>query len=121
MLDQPDQPPKFKWPLKRLNVFENTIIDYEVITLVATDEDTFSNITYSIVQGEYGKFSIDSRTGTVRVSDTLDRETREEYRIIVRANDGILYSDMTLLVQVYYLIVYLYILFGYNKTLHFMQ
>ena len=68
--------------------------------MIATDQDTLGNITYSFVNERYGKFHLDPVTGILSVVDSLDREVKESYQLLVRASDGIQYSDMTLLIQV---------------------
>ena len=66
-----------------------------VLTVIATDADNGNNgsVSYSLKQvpmkGPQPLFSIDSHTGLIStiVNDALDRETRDEYQIIVQAKD----------------------------------
>jgi len=97
VLDRNDSPPKFREPKKQITISESSPMDYEIVTLVATDEDTLGNVSYSIVSGDDGsKFRIGTETGVLRLSDPLDREERDEFLLIIRATDGIQHSDMKL-------------------------
>ena len=66
-----------------------------MLTVIADDKDNGSNgtVTYSLRQvpmhGSTPRCSIESNSGliTTTVSDSLDRETQEEYKIIVVAKD----------------------------------
>uniref|UniRef100_A0A3Q2XQR1 Cadherin-20 n=1 Tax=Hippocampus comes TaxID=109280 RepID=A0A3Q2XQR1_HIPCM len=63
-----------------------------VIQLTATDADdpTYGNsarVVYSILEGQ-PYFSVDAKTGVVRVSlADMDRETRENYTVVIQAKD----------------------------------
>ncbi|XP_049912640.1 cadherin-20-like isoform X3 [Epinephelus moara] len=63
-----------------------------VIQLTATDADdpTYGNsarVVYSILEGQ-PYFSVDAKTGMVRVSlADMDRETRENYTVVIQAKD----------------------------------
>ena len=52
------------------------------------DESNFGTITYSIVDGSHGMFTIDNQTGWINTTSQLDREDKDNYVIIVRATDG---------------------------------
>ena len=67
---------------------EETNPGVSVFTLRAYDADLDSVVTYSIVGGDQETFSIDSRSGDVSLLRTVDRETRETYRLRVEASDG---------------------------------
>ena len=45
-------------------------------------------------------FNIDESTGVLRISEALDRETKETYNLKVRADDGFQHSDVTLTITV---------------------
>ncbi len=100
ILDRNDSPPKFKNRKMHLNVSESSPMDYEILTLTATDEDTVGNVTYSIVKGGRGKFNIGKNTGILSIADALDREESEEYQLIVQASDGIQDSTMKIFIKV---------------------
>jgi hypothetical protein len=56
----------------------------------ATDSDFGSNaeLTYRIAQGAYDDFSIEPKTGEVRLSRRLNYDTRQSYEIEIVAVDG---------------------------------
>jgi len=60
----------------------------DILTIQATDADIDENakITYSIEGGD-GKFEITS-TGTIKLTDSLDRETKVKHTITVFALNG---------------------------------
>ena len=60
-----------------------------IANVAATDKDQGLNalISYQITSGDTGKFQIDSNTGTLTTSATLDREEASSYRLIVTAKD----------------------------------
>ncbi|KAG8263943.1 hypothetical protein J6590_021610 [Homalodisca vitripennis] len=60
-----------------------------VATLRASDPDTPGTLSYAVVSGDEGRFELDSSTGTLRLRDSLDRETRDTYRLQVKASDGV--------------------------------
>ncbi|KAI4806872.1 hypothetical protein KUCAC02_017665, partial [Chaenocephalus aceratus] len=74
-----------------MNAKQN-IMGTSVIQLTATDADdpTYGNsarVVYSIVEGQ-PYFSVDAKTGVVRVSlADMDRETRENYTVVIQAKD----------------------------------
>ena len=65
-----------------------TVID----TVVGHDPDTknpeFSKLTYSMVKGDSSKFKVNPTTGEIVLLDSLDYETKNEYKIDVRVYDG---------------------------------
>ncbi|XP_072050702.1 cadherin-23-like [Amphiura filiformis] len=73
------------------NVSENAEIGTEVVVITATDLDigVFGNLTYVIRGGNVGNaFRIDPRTGVIYVNRPLDKETRSQYTLTVRASDN---------------------------------
>lgn len=60
-----------------------------IANVAATDKDQGLNalISYEITSGDTRKFKIDSSTGTLTTSATLDREEASSYRLIVTAKD----------------------------------
>ena len=56
--------------------------------LQATDADQTSSISYVIVSGERGFFSINRATGVISVTSPLDYETRNSYTLVISTEDG---------------------------------
>ncbi|XP_062236057.1 cadherin-20-like [Platichthys flesus] len=87
-----DNEPKFLDGPYVATVPEMSQIGTSVIQLTATDADdpTYGNsarVVYSIVEGQ-PYFSVDAKTGVVRVSlADMDRETREQYHVVIQAKD----------------------------------
>ena len=52
------------------------------------DKEHYGQITYSIVDGSYGMFTIDDTTGWINSTGPLKRETKDYYVLVVRASDG---------------------------------
>lgn len=101
VLDVNDSPPV--WPKGDgvgLSISENAPVGQEIATLHAVDEDLTGKVTYSIVKGDEGKFLLDAKSGVLKIIDTLDREVQEEWKLVVRANDGEQYSDTTVMIMV---------------------
>ncbi|KAK2859734.1 hypothetical protein Q5P01_004354 [Channa striata] len=87
-----DNEPKFLDGPYQATVPEMSKIGTSVIQVTATDADdpTYGNsarVVYSILEGQ-PYFSVDAKTGVVRVSlADMDRETRENYTVIIEAKD----------------------------------
>ncbi|TMS09254.1 Cadherin-20 [Larimichthys crocea] len=87
-----DNEPKFLDGPYQATVPEMSKIGTSVIQLTATDADdpTYGNsarVVYSILEGQ-PYFSVDAKTGVVRVSlADMDRETRENYTVVIQAKD----------------------------------
>ncbi|XP_067108315.1 LOW QUALITY PROTEIN: cadherin-20-like [Osmerus mordax] len=87
-----DNEPRFLDGPYQATVPEMSKIGTSVIQLTATDEDdpTYGNsarVVYSILEGQ-PYFSVDAKTGVVRVSlADMDRETKENYTVIIQAKD----------------------------------
>ncbi|KAF3836441.1 hypothetical protein F7725_028999 [Dissostichus mawsoni] len=87
-----DNEPRFLDGPYQATVPEMSNIGTSVIQLTATDADdpTYGNsarVVYSIVEGQ-PYFSVDAKTGVVRVSlADMDRETRENYTVVIQAKD----------------------------------
>lgn len=104
ILDKNDSPPEFKNIPQAYHASEDLAPGQVIATISADDPDTIGTITYSIQSDEPTPFSLDSRTGTLSLKDPLDRETIAEYREIIRADDGMQYTDVTVVIQVSVLI-----------------
>uniref|UniRef100_A0A8C4DG66 Cadherin-20 n=1 Tax=Dicentrarchus labrax TaxID=13489 RepID=A0A8C4DG66_DICLA len=87
-----DNEPRFLDGPYQASVPEMSKIGTSVIQLTATDADdpTYGNsarVVYSILEGQ-PYFSVDAKTGVVRVSlADMDRETRENYTVVIQAKD----------------------------------
>nr|XP_057915574.1 cadherin-20-like isoform X2 [Doryrhamphus excisus] len=87
-----DNEPKFLDGPYHASVPEMSKIGTSVIQLSATDADdpTYGNsarVVYSILEGQ-PYFSVDAKTGVVRVSlADMDREMRENYTVVIQAKD----------------------------------
>ncbi|KAK3109056.1 hypothetical protein FSP39_021996 [Pinctada imbricata] len=74
-----------------ISLAEDTAVATSVCTMVATDADsgTFGELTYSIISGNSGsEFLIDSRSGQISTTASLDYETTTSYSLTVQADDG---------------------------------
>ena len=95
--DANDQPPVFEQAAYRISLRENTPVGSTILITRATDNDTAPNaqISYKFVpneQGEtnYGKFAVNSSTGDVTISTSLDYETEQHlYYMFMQASDGV--------------------------------
>ncbi|XP_033841531.1 cadherin-20-like [Periophthalmus magnuspinnatus] len=87
-----DNEPRFVDGPYTASVPEMSRIGTSVIQVTATDADdpTYGNsarVVYSILEGQ-PYFSVDAKTGVVRVSlADMDRETRENYTVVIQAKD----------------------------------
>uniref|UniRef100_A0A8C2ZBP8 Cadherin-20 n=1 Tax=Cyclopterus lumpus TaxID=8103 RepID=A0A8C2ZBP8_CYCLU len=87
-----DNEPRFLDGPYQASVPEMSNIGTPVIQLTATDADdpaygNSARVVYSILEGQ-PYFSVDAKTGVVRVSlADMDRETRENYTVVIQAKD----------------------------------
>ncbi|GLD46435.1 protocadherin Fat 3-like protein, partial [Lates japonicus] len=107
VLDVNDNAPSFSSPHYLASVYENAAPKALLTRLQASDPDEGLNrtVVYSLVDSVSGFFSIDPFSGMVTLEKTLDRESRDSYRVRVQATDqagqqGALSSqvDLTILV-----------------------
>ncbi|MEN8251564.1 MAG: cadherin domain-containing protein [Bacteroidota bacterium] len=69
---------------------ENPDLAFEVGTVVASDEDTYQNLVYSLIESETsGYFEIDQNTGALSVSDpgAFDFEKSQQLQVEVEVAD----------------------------------
>ena len=87
--DVNDSPPIFTQSVYNATISEAAPDGSVITTVSAQDADIGSNavITYSIVSGNDGSFSIQPNTGKITASD-LDRERNARYELGIRASDG---------------------------------
>ena len=95
--DANDLPPVFEQAAYRISLRENTPVGSTILITRATDNDTAPNaqISYMFVtnlenETDYGKFAVNSSTGDVTISTSLDYETEQRlYYMVVQASDGV--------------------------------
>ncbi|XP_056152006.1 protocadherin beta-15-like [Lampris incognitus] len=106
VLDANDNAPVFSQAAYKATVPENSPLHTVVITVTATDLDEGVNgeVTYEfdhISDETNNVFSLDEKTGEVRVSGPVDYEELSTYEMQVTAKDGLgLVSSCTLLIDV---------------------
>lgn len=106
VLDKNDSPPEFRDTPLRFSVSEDLGAGHTIATLHATDPDTIGTLTYTLngagssSSGPSSPFQLDANSGLLTLRDTLDREMKDEYELVVRASDGIQYTETTVTVQV---------------------
>ena len=90
VLDVNDSPPTFVHPVYNATISEEAPSSSHITTLVAHDADIGSNadVSYSIISGNDGHFTVNPNTGQIRTSGRLDRETMAAYSLGIRASDG---------------------------------
>ncbi|KAM3964103.1 cadherin-related tumor suppressor fat [Aphomia sociella] len=100
ILDKNDSPPEFKNIPPAYLASEDLAPGQRIATITAEDPDTIGSIVYSIQTDEPVPFLLDANTGLLTLKDPLDRETISEYQVVIRADDGVQFTDLSLLVQV---------------------
>ena len=90
VIDINDNPPQFIPVNVTATVRENLPVDQmPVLTLVAEDADSVSDITYSIISGnEDNRFALDRQSGGLQATVAFDREERSTYVLVVIAEDN---------------------------------
>ncbi|XP_051506043.1 protocadherin gamma-C5-like isoform X1 [Myxocyprinus asiaticus] len=94
ILDVNDNAPVFDEPVKRVSLLENSLPGTLVAQLNATDVDSGINGKISYLFSKYSPerilkiFSVDSKTGEIRVVGDVDYEEASVYDITVQARDG---------------------------------
>ncbi|XP_042648951.1 cadherin-23 isoform X2 [Tyto alba] len=91
VFDENDNPPTFSKPSYMITVVEDIMAGATVLFLNATDLDRSreygqESIIYSLEGSSH--FRINARSGEITTTTLLDRETKAEYILIVRAVDG---------------------------------
>ncbi|XP_070819248.1 protocadherin gamma-A11-like isoform X21 [Chaetodon trifascialis] len=105
VLDANDNVPVFSQTVYKASLPENSPLDTLVITVSATDADEGVNgeITYGFdhVSDENHFFSLNPKTGEVRVSGSIDYEKESSYEMQISAKDGLgLASYATLIIEI---------------------
>lgn len=94
ILDVNDNAPVFDEPVKKVRLLENVAQGTLVTKLNASDADSGSNGDVSFLFSKYTPervlniFSVDSKTGEIRVKGEVDYEKAASYHITVQARDG---------------------------------
>ena len=91
VLDVNDNDPYFPQTVYLASLYENASIDSHVTTVSANDIDSaqFTQITYSFANGyDHSPFKLNTETGEISTSATLDREVTSKYSFKVVASDG---------------------------------
>lgn len=104
ILDKNDSPPEFKNILPAYYASEDLAPGQLIATITAEDPDTIGTITYSIHSEESTPFALDAKSGQLMLKEPLDRETISEYQVVIRADDGVQFTDVTVVVQVSHLV-----------------
>ncbi|KAM7374399.1 hypothetical protein PAMP_007056 [Pampus punctatissimus] len=89
VLDVNDNAPSFSSTHYLASVYENAAPNALLTRLQASDPDEGLNrsVVYSLVDSVNGFFSIDPVSGMVILEKSLDRESRDSYRVRVQATD----------------------------------
>uniref|UniRef100_A0A4W5Q9K4 Cadherin domain-containing protein n=1 Tax=Hucho hucho TaxID=62062 RepID=A0A4W5Q9K4_9TELE len=93
VLDANDNAPVFSQAVYKASLPENSPLETVVVTVSATDADDGANgeVTYNFdhVSDEYVHlFSLDHKTGEVRIIGKVDYEEASSYELQIRAKDG---------------------------------
>ena len=76
---------------KTIHVKEDTKPKTVVDTVRASDPDNdpkFTDLTYTLIDGDTATFKIEPKTGALILKDTLDHESKDTYSVVVRVDDG---------------------------------
>ncbi|XP_069544909.1 protocadherin beta-16-like, partial [Brachyistius frenatus] len=93
VLDANDNAPVFSRAVYKASLPENSPLDTVVVTVSATDADTGPNgdITYNfdhVSDDHVSLFSLDHKTGEIKVIGSIDYETETSIELRIRAKDG---------------------------------
>ena len=89
--DRNDNIPVLSQDVYNVTIPENVSIGVEVLLVEATDLDAGSNgeLTFTIVSGNnLGHFIINTTSGSIQVNQDIDRETLDQYILVVQASDS---------------------------------
>ncbi|XP_045523939.1 cadherin-related tumor suppressor isoform X1 [Pieris brassicae] len=100
ILDRNDSPPEFKNIPAAYTASEDLTPGQIIARITAEDPDTIGTITYSIQSDDTTPFLLDRLTGDLSLKEPLDRETTSEYEVVIRADDGMQFTDVTVVIQV---------------------
>ncbi|XP_053180402.1 protocadherin beta-15-like [Scomber japonicus] len=105
VLDANDNVPVFSQTVYKASLPENSPLDTVVITMSATDADEgmYGEVTYGFdhVSDENQMFSLNPKTGEVKVVGPIDYEKESSYEMQISAKDGLgLASYATLIIEI---------------------
>ncbi|XP_071382566.1 protocadherin beta-16-like [Centroberyx affinis] len=105
VLDANDNAPVFGQAVYKANLPENSPLDTIVVTVSATDADEGVNgeVRYELhhVSEDSNVFSLDEKTGEVKVNGPIDYEEESSYEIRISVTDGLgLASYSTLMIDI---------------------
>ncbi|XP_061581328.1 protocadherin beta-15-like isoform X25 [Cololabis saira] len=105
VLDANDNAPVFSQTVYKASLPENALMGTVVLTVTATDVDEGVNgdVTYGLdhVSDENQAFTLNEKTGDVKVAGNIDFEKKSLYEIEISAKDGLgLASTATLIIEV---------------------
>ena len=81
--------PKFAAQTFTTSILENSTLGTAIRTVVATDPDPGpTGLTYSILHGAAGKFTINNSTGQITLAASVDYETQRGYELVIRCQDS---------------------------------
>lgn len=88
------------------SVSEDLGAGHTIATIRATDPDTLGTLNYTMMNGDDGKFELESKTGKLRLQDSLDRETKDVYHLVIRVTDGMQFTETIVTVQVRFTFIF---------------
>ncbi len=81
-------------------VFEGEVVSFFNVTAFDRDAAPFNSLTFSLTDNAGGRFSVDPTSGSLATTVELDRETQDNYSIVVQVSDGELASAQAMTVTV---------------------
>ena len=98
-LDENDTAPKFD---ENMNIFlsEAFLPGHQIATVKAIDDDLNSILTYSLGLTSQSFMKIDSQTGELSLTQSVDRELYENVELSIMVSDGVQTSEWKRLVEV---------------------
>ena len=96
-----NEPPSIKD--QEIHVSEDAKVNTVIGKVVATDPDIapkYTTLNYTIISGDSTVFKINPKTGEITLKDTLDYETKKQYKIKVRVDDSEFADTATVTIKV---------------------
>ena len=90
VLDVNDNDPNPAKAVYNVTIFDNVTINTEILKVEANDQDLGLNgmVTYALLMGGDGKFSLNSTTGQITVIGMLDARMQNFYKLYIKAQDS---------------------------------
>ena len=90
VLDVNDNDPNPAKAVYNVTIFDNVTINTEILKIEANDQDLGLNgmVTYTLLMGGDGKFSLNSTTGQITVTGMLDARMQNFYKLYIKAQDS---------------------------------